>query len=288
MFIAKSDSELTQVDFWNLYKDVFAPYQDKYPLLVAADVIKYVTSVFPQAQAMVLPGPVQRFVVRGVDRRKESTVNELFKCQWDRSQCAVAALSSPGELFEHVLDHLATVDASQFPCLWGSCSQQPLPKQALRAHILTHLSISQPAQKHSSQSETITLSSSNDIHPTDTPTKRQPPPPRSTMITYQRPMLDPPTTSLTALLIIRILFRTSFASTEAAPRVDADHFGFPGLLEEPDEQESADIVDGSMLDSEREGERKGRKAFARLQKFLEHIRIRDDVLMGWIAEMIHG
>ncbi len=76
MFIGKPDGELTQVDFWNLYKDVFAPHQDKYPLLVASDVIKNVNLVFPEAQAMVLQDPVQRFIVRGVDRRKDTLVAE--------------------------------------------------------------------------------------------------------------------------------------------------------------------------------------------------------------------
>ena len=40
--------------------------------------------------------------------------------------------------------------------------------------------------------------------------------------------------ALTALLCVRVLFRTAFASAEAAPRADDDHFGFPGVIDEPD------------------------------------------------------
>ena len=74
MFVAKGDGIVTQVDFWNLYKDTFTPYIEKYPLLVASDVIKNVNAVFPAAQAMVLQDPVQRFVVQGVDRDRKSVV----------------------------------------------------------------------------------------------------------------------------------------------------------------------------------------------------------------------
>lgn len=285
MFVAKVDGELTQVDFWNLYKDVFSPFQDQYPLLVASDVIKNVNSVFPQAQAMVLQGPVQRFIVRGVDRRKDPIANERFKCHWDRSQCSVLAFTSPGELYDHLLEHLVKLEASGSPCLWSSCTVTPTPKSALRSHLLTHLSSAQPAEKHPSQSDTITLPAGNSPYPMSTPTSRTPPPPRSTVITYERPIVDPPSSALTALLCIRILFRTSFASQDAAPRADADHFGFPGIVEEPDDQDP-DFMNDEPGDDEREGERRGRKAFVSVRRLMEGVRIRDEVLMGWIAEMI--
>ncbi|KAF8913118.1 hypothetical protein CPB84DRAFT_1760386 [Gymnopilus junonius] len=272
MFVPKADGELTQVDFWNLYKDAFSPYADQYQLLVASDVIKNVTNVFPQAQAMVLPGPIQRFVVRGVDRRKESAANERYRCQWDRSQCTSLPFASPAELYEHVLQHLSSADVPELSCV---C-----------AHVLTHLSGTQ-LQKHPSQSDTITLPSENYPYPTENPTNRPPPPPRSTTITYELPIIDPPSTSLTALLIIRILFRTSFASADAAPRIDADHFGFPGVVEDTTDGpgEDIDFADGAAIVDEREGERRGRKAFIGIKKLLESVRIKDEALMGWVTEM---
>ncbi|KAG5353682.1 hypothetical protein C0989_003819 [Termitomyces sp. Mn162] len=267
MFVAKPDGEVTQVDFWNLYKDVFSPHAEQYPLLVASDVIKNVNAVFPEAQAMVLQGPVQRFIVRGVDRRKDAVANERFKCQWNRSECSVSVFSTPGELYEHLLGHLTAIELSESPCLWSTCLRDPMPKSSLRSHVLTHLSSHQPPTKHPSQSDTITLPSNDSSYPIENPTIRLPPPPRSTTIAFQRPLVDPPSIALTALLCLRILFRTSFASADAAPRVDADHFGFPGVVEEQDDQD----FDGAneIGETEREGERRGRQAFVSVQKLLE-------------------
>ncbi|KAF8665261.1 hypothetical protein AX16_000282 [Volvariella volvacea WC 439] len=284
MFVAKADGEVTQVDFWNLYKDSFSPYPTKHPLLVASDVIKNVSLVFPQAQAMVLQEPIQRFIVRGVDRRKDAVVTEKFKCHWDRSSCTVAGFATPGELYDHLLQHLSGIEWEECPCLWSTCPKTTTSKAELRLHTLTHLSSSQPPEKHPSQSDTITLPSADSPYPTSMPTVRPPPPPRSTIISYSRPTVDPPSTSLTALLCIRLLFRTSFASADAAPRADADHFGFPGIVEEPEDQEMAEV--GNEEDSEREGERRGRRAFVGVRRLLEGVRIRDEVLMGWITEMM--
>ncbi|KAJ7293158.1 hypothetical protein C8J57DRAFT_1268253 [Mycena rebaudengoi] len=285
MFVAKIDGELTQVDFWNLYKDAFSPHAAEHPLLVASDVIKNVSLVFPQAQAMVLQGDVQRFIVRGVDRRKVAVAAERFKCLWNNSQCLAPPFTLPGDLFDHIQDHIATVDSRESPCLWASCTQSPLPKAALLPHILTHLSSLQPPVKHPSQSDTVTLPSADSPYPINDPTNRPPPPPRSTTFSFPQPTLDPPSSSLTALLCIRILFRGSFASSETAPRADADHFGFPGLVEGSDDQEP-ESRDEMSQDTEREGEMRGRKAFVGVRRLMEEVRIRDETLMGWITEMV--
>ncbi|KIJ66288.1 hypothetical protein HYDPIDRAFT_86774 [Hydnomerulius pinastri MD-312] len=281
MFVAEPEGELTQVDFWNLYKDAFTPYVDRYLVLVASDVIKNVNVVFPQAQAMVLPGPPQRFVVRGVDRRKETQGSQRFKCQWDRSQCTASPFSTAGELYDHLLHHISTLQTPEAPCLWSTCPLPPTPKSNLRPHILTHLSSSQPPAKHPSQDDTVTLSVDTETYPLADPTQRPPPPPRSTVLTYRRPIADPPSTSLTALLIIRILFRTSFVATDMAPRADGDRFGFPGLVEEDEGDEV-----GEDWGSEVEGERRGRRAFVGVRRIMEGVRMRDEVLEGWIGEMV--
>ncbi|KAJ7446478.1 hypothetical protein B0H11DRAFT_1745738 [Mycena galericulata] len=285
MFVARPEGELTQVDFWNLYKDAFSPYSKEHPLLVASDVIKNVSVVFPSAQAMVLQGEVQKFIVRGVDRRMVSVANERFKCLWNKSKCDAPAFSAPGDLFDHILDHIADADSAECPCLWASCPQPSLPKAGLRPHVLTHISSPQPPIKHPSQSDTITLPSANSPYPINDPTSRPAPPPRRTTISFQNPTVDPPSTSLTALLCIRILFRTSFASSETAPRADADHFGFPGLVEGADEQE-VETRDEMPVDKAREGELRGRKAFIAVRRLMEGVRIKDDALMGWITEMV--
>ena len=285
MFVAKPEGELTQVDFWNLYKDVFVPFQDQYHLLVASDVIKNVNVVFPQAQAMVLPGPPQKFVVRGVDRRKDDRSNERFKCLWDRSECDSTPFGSAGELCEHILGHLSILGDDELSCSWATCSREPPDKQNLRAHVLTHLPSAQPPSRHPTQSDTITLPSPQHPHPVANPTTRSLPPQKTTLLT-KKPIGDPPSSSLTALLCIRILFRTAFTAIEAAPRVDADHFGFPGVVEE---DEGMDVLEDSGLSaSEQEGQRRGRRAFNAVRKLLEAVQIRDETLMGWITEMIHA
>ncbi|KAJ7225348.1 hypothetical protein GGX14DRAFT_349525 [Mycena pura] len=286
MFVPKADGEMTQVDFWNLYKDVFSPYSNEHPLLVASDVIKNVSVVFPAAQAMVLPGAVQKFVVRGVDRRKVTVATERFKCLWDKSECPVPAFASPGHLFDHILEHLAKIDTAECPCLWSSCAQHPIPRAALRQHILTHISSLQPPLKPPSQSELITLPSADSPYPIKDPTSRPAPPPHSAIVSFKQSIDAPPSSdALTALLCIRILFRASFASTETAPRADADHFGFPGFVEGADEPED-ESRDEMPVDKEREGEMRGQKAFIGVRRLMEGIHIKDEALMGWITEMV--
>ncbi|KAI0673323.1 hypothetical protein C8Q78DRAFT_1067680 [Trametes maxima] len=284
MFVAKPEGELTQVDFWNLYKDAFSPYQRDHPLLVASDVIKNVNAVFPQAQAMVLPGPPQRFVVRGVDRRKDTSAGQQFKCLWDRLQCTTEAFASTDTLYEHILEtHLNPFEGTHIPCLWATCQQSDITKAQMRGHVLTHLPDMQPTPKHPSQPDTITLPSSGFSHPIPDPTTRPPPPARSTRVTYMRPHVDPPPSSLTALLCLRVLFRTSFASSDAAPRADEDHFGFPGVV---DDDEDAEEELSKTTESDLEGERRGRKAFIGIRYLMEDVRLRHETFQGWVTEMV--
>lgn len=288
-FVSSPEGELTQVDFWTLYQTTFYPHSAICPLLVASEVIKNVNLVFPTAQAMVLPGPPQRFVVRGVDRRKDTIEVDRFKCLWgtlaEPCMLATSRLSSTSELFDHILEHhIDHEDTEQLHCNWAGCSHGPLPKRSLRGHILTHLPSMQPQPKHPDQPETITLPAPGYPHPIPNPTQRPPPPASHITLKFKRPTSNPPSTSLTALLCIRLLFRASFASADAAPRVDDEHFGFPGVVEEIGEKEG----DEEQVEDTRdlEGERRGRKALVGVRYLLEGIRIMDDTLMGWILEMI--
>ena len=66
-----------------------------------------------------------------------------------------------------------------------------------------------------------------------------------------------PTPAILARMLenLRVLFRAAFASSDAAPRVDENHFGFPGVVEDMEDGEEEQL--GSSED-EKEGERKGR------------------------------
>ncbi|KAG8697732.1 Chromatin structure-remodeling complex protein rsc9, partial [Ceratobasidium sp. 395] len=78
MFVAAPEDEQTQVTLWSLYRDTFTPYQQQYFALGASDVIRNATLAFPTSQPMVFPGPPQRFVIRGIGRRKQP-VQDRFK-----------------------------------------------------------------------------------------------------------------------------------------------------------------------------------------------------------------
>lgn len=281
MFEPSTKGELTQVEFWNLYKDLFSQYQERCPPLVASEVIKYVSVVFPQAQAMVLSGPPQKFVIRGVTRRQDRVTENKFRCYWDHSQCPAAPLASTQELYDHILtEHLDKNDNEEVRCTWATCWRSPVPKKHIRSHVLTHLPTAQ-----SSEPEMVTLPSEGYPQPIPDPTTRPPPPAHSATITYQQAVVDPPSNSLTALLCLRILFRAAFASSDAAPRVDEDHFGFPGVIEDTGDQEGQEER-GSGTDAEKKGERRGRKGFIGIRHLWERVTIRNETLMGWIDEMV--
>ena len=128
----------------------------------------------------------------------------------------------------------------------------------------------------------VTLSASNGTYPMADPTQRPPPPPRNVVVTYRRPTVDPPSTSLTALLILRIFFRSSFIATDLAPRADGERFGFPGVVVE----DEGDDTTNDDYTYETQGERKGRRAFVGVRRMMEDVRIKDETLMSWIVEMV--
>lgn len=294
MFVLNPEGELTQVEFFQLYSVTFTPFGEVSPLLAPADVIKNVNVVYPSAQALLLPGPPQKFVVRGVARKQIKLPNQdRYKCQWDRGQCPNPfGAQNPGDLYDHMLSvHLVRGDSTSGPhhCLWATCKQGPMSLKHLRSHVLTHIPLTQPFPKHSSQSDVVTLPDPGHQHPVDDPTKRSIVPPREFFVPSSRVTKDPPPMALTALLCVRVLFRTAFASAEAAPRADDDHFGFPGIIDEQDDaqtQQQQQARDAQTEDKEREGELRGRGAFAAVREMLGEVRIRDDTLMGWVVEMV--
>ncbi len=127
MYMTAPDKEVTQVEFWTNYKEIFTPFQDRQPLLVASDVIKNVGSVYAQAQAMVLPGPPQRFVIRGISRSQTEVAEGYYKCQWDRGTCESTNFTNPDELNEHLKSiHLEPLTSAEPPGDF-TCSSGDLP-----------------------------------------------------------------------------------------------------------------------------------------------------------------
>jgi chromatin structure-remodeling complex subunit RSC9 len=244
-------------------------------MLPAAEVIKNVTAVFPEAQAMVLPGTAPRFVIRGIDRRKAETRIPLLQCQWDRSTCSTSPQDSSEGLYEHLLEHISSLNDHDYECAWISCTFRNSAKEVLQRHLLTH--VPPPGASNPVPASDAFVFSAKDKELTSRP----PPSLRSVKIKYKKPKSEPTTNALTALLIIRLVYRISSATTEAVLRADEDHFGFPGIQEDAEVEQDV-VVDEEIV----EGERRGRKAIAQIFPLLEQVNISDSTLMGWILEMI--
>ncbi|KAG9124026.1 Chromatin structure-remodeling complex protein rsc9 [Ceratobasidium sp. 392] len=267
IFVAAPEDEQTQVTLWGLYRDTFTPYAHQYFPLGASDVIRNVTIAFPTSQPMVFPGPPQRFVIRGIGRRKQP-VQDRFKCHWDRGACATGILKSPDELYRHLEEHLNAAGAvPPAQCLWATCKHTDEPAR-LGKHVLTHVPSLQPAP--------------------DAPAH---PAPGLNTVTYRAaPIHTPEATSLllTALLVLRLIWRAAIPATLHAgavvPKADENHFGFPappGLLDRGTEE---DEMGGEAL----EGEKRGVRAFRSVVELLQGVRMADDVLMGWVTEMVES
>ncbi|KZV74819.1 hypothetical protein PENSPDRAFT_600802 [Peniophora sp. CONT] len=285
MFTEKADGEMTQVEFWTQYRDRFSQLTPG-NTLPAADVIKHVTAIFPQAQAMVVNiGTTQRFVVRGVARRTDDVSAERLKCAWGRVQCDAPPCASAGALADHVLEHVNAIEEVEHECMWGLCPQTALSKDALRRHVLTHLPESQPTPLHPEQGNTISLPSANFPNPIPNPTTRPHPPAGKDSIPIKKVLIDPPSSALTSLLCVRVLFRTANASVETAPKRDADHFGFPGVVEDEEEDVQEDTT---MDEREEQALERGKRAFMRVRGLLSEVLIKQDTLQGWVTEMVQA
>ncbi|CUA71735.1 chromatin structure-remodeling complex subunit RSC9 [Rhizoctonia solani] len=266
IFVAAPDEEQTQVTLWSLYRDTFTPYSHQYLPLNASDVIRNVTIAFPSSQAMVFPGPPQRFVIRGIGRRQQP-VQDRFKCRWNRAACTAEVFKGPTELHRHLEEHLnaaGVVPPAQ--CLWATCTHTDEPAR-LGTHVLTHVPASQSSEPtpHAGSHPNAVAYPIASAH-------------------------SPETTSflLTALLVLRLIWRAAIPATlhagASVPKADEDHFGFPappGLLDRGTEE---DEMGGEAL----EGEKRGVRAFKTVVERLQGVKMADDVLMSWITEMVES
>jgi chromatin structure-remodeling complex subunit RSC9 len=299
MFDVSPRAEMTQVDFWNLYKGAFAVYGTD-NMLPATDLIKLVTTVFPAAMAMVIPGAngkPPKFVIKGLERKRAAAEGRT-KCHWDKWGCPEPAFGTPAELSAHVRSHLMLNPTTK--CLWGSCTHSSPTTELFERHLLTHLPLPDLVHtRHPGQVDDVMVPPGID---TDAdmgmPTTRPIPPVPPVPTTYSKPREDPPSTSLCALLIMRILYRTSFAQAEVVMKTDGDHFGFPGV-EQNVGRNGEEIIEGDggsgkedgvvVQDygyDEAEGQRKGKDAFKGIGSMLASVQIHDGAIMAWIDEMV--
>lgn len=165
------------------------------------------------------------------------------------------------------------IESDELECSWSSCTFKTDTKTFLQRHLLTHV----PPPTSPPQNELLVYSS-----PDADLDSRPPPPLRNAKIRSKKPKSEPSTNALTSLLIIRLVYRISSATTGAVLRADDEHFGFPGIQEEEAEVEQDATIDAEIV----KGEKRGRKAIAQILPLLEQVKISDSSLMGWIVEMI--
>ncbi|KAH7106966.1 hypothetical protein BKA62DRAFT_685644 [Auriculariales sp. MPI-PUGE-AT-0066] len=268
IFEASDEGDITQAEFWTLYQDTFRPFVAERPLLQPQEAIKSAS-------------PPQRYVMRGIARKAAPEPNaDESECRWDqtRSSCGRPTFDSGAELNVHVREHIASLEPGSTQCPWSTCGRITQSPELLVRHIFTHLPPTQkpapaPGQREFSQSVRRKDRSLFDIQTVP------PPAPETTSIEI------PPATSLTTLLILRSIFRTAFVSGEAAMRVDEEHFGFPGLVEE--EVQEIEETPGVIESMQREiqGERRGRAAFVGIRETLATLQFADPILQDWVVEM---
>lgn len=287
VFEVTPNAEMTQVDFWNLYKGAFAIYGlDN--MLPATDLIKLVTTIFPQASAMVLPGAngkPPKFVIRGLERRRAAADNRT-KCQWNRWGCEEPTFASPSLLYAHVKSHIMLNPTTK--CLWGSCTHESATPTLFEAHLLTHLPVQIHGTRHPGQTDDLIVPPNTEAY-AGTPTVRPLLPPPQQPMVFQKAIEDPPSTSFSALLIMRIMYRTSFVQAEVIMKTDGDHFGFPGV-EQPVGDGEMETAGGVLLEDlgfdTLEGQRRGKAAFKAIAGMLSGVYIHDAAIAAWIDEML--
>lgn len=146
LFQRNPDKEVTQMEFWTAYKEEFQG--DGVALQPAAELIRAVGVVFPQAAAMVVPkqdGQPQRFVIRGIDV-KDRDIEQLepYRCHW--STCSSPATTTLEAQKGHAKLHAQYAPDGR--CSWKRCNfdaksggdrSEEEQKRVLVAHVLTHI-----------------------------------------------------------------------------------------------------------------------------------------------------
>jgi chromatin structure-remodeling complex subunit RSC9 len=173
LFEEDRDESITQIALWQAYQARFAAavQESGRPLLPAADFIKNVSTTFAdKAAAQVQPGPVQKFIIKGI-RIRDVPVDlrgrEYTKCQWRITESFSSESRDCGEFFmgpEQMYEHVLTAHASayknqegkfvneegMFACHWNGChkfeSGSSMKLSQFGNHIKIHVTAQAAAQ----------------------------------------------------------------------------------------------------------------------------------------------
>ncbi|TVY84820.1 Chromatin structure-remodeling complex subunit rsc9 [Lachnellula suecica] len=166
LFEEDRDEAITQIALWQEYQTCFNPTVAEVgrQLLPAAEFIKNVSTTFAdKAAAQVQPGPVQKFIIKGIRMRSvpvDLKGEPYSKCHWRSSAAAGDKVPcdkffmSPEEMYRHILrDHVGASESEdgkfdnaqegQYTCQWDRCHRfkaEPATKLSqLATHIKVHL-----------------------------------------------------------------------------------------------------------------------------------------------------
>ena len=109
VFEEDAESEVTQIALWQAYQARFSQYAPEKPLLQAADFIKNVSIVFTKANAQIVAGANNKFIIKGIRPRRvpaDMSGRPYSRCLWTtpgQSACGRFFLTS-----EMMFDHLAS------------------------------------------------------------------------------------------------------------------------------------------------------------------------------------
>lgn len=167
VFEEDPDSHITQIALWQAYQYRFSDHTTpQIGLLPAAEFIKNVSTIFAGANAQVVSGPTQKFIIKGIRPRHapmDPKGRVYSRCLWriSKSKPCSEFFLRPKSIFDHIIgSHIgvernddgtwnlgSNLGTTQLPrdCLWADCRHfsrrdgTPPTTFELGMHIKTHL-----------------------------------------------------------------------------------------------------------------------------------------------------
>ena len=190
-FEEDSESDITQIALWHAYQTRFSEFSTpQNPLLPAAEFIKNVSTTFPTANAQVINGQTQKFIIKGIRPRHlpMDTKNRVYsRCLWKPPGwpkiCGKFFLK-PQDMWEHIVySHIQIprnadgnfdirahnlLQSQIYECYWANCYRfasrgGTSSPYELGMHVKTHLPDTSRLASHKAKSNrSVPLSNSRD------------------------------------------------------------------------------------------------------------------------------
>ena len=187
-FEEDAESDITQIALWHAYQTRFSEFSTpQNPLLPAAEFIKNVSTTFPSANAQVINGQTQKFIIKGIRPRRlpMDPKNRVYsRCLWQPPGSPKACgkfFLKPQDMWEHIvfahiqipkdeagrfdIQAIDQVQPQIYDCYWANCHHFASGggisrRYALGMHVKTHLPDTSNLASHKAKSNR-SVSSSN-------------------------------------------------------------------------------------------------------------------------------